>query len=371
MTSIFNHNGALLMGYMVFLNCIAILCVAPQFSRNSKHGIGLFALAILTFLMSLLPIQSGDFIYYGQILQTGRNFSHFEDFYQLLWLFNPDYIEWRAVVWGACVLLLIINIKLLHLNGKFAAFIFIITQFFYFGTMRNMFGFMLMFVSVTIFYISISSVKKYPLIIIAALGLWGSTFLHRSMWMYVLFLIVGIIPINKYLIKISLIAFPFAWTSVFVLSSWFLSTFADTEMQTHADAYTSGERVSTILQTTMELIKNGAYLYLLYIVTSHYCRPKCNFPNVIKFLIRYSYFLFYVGFLFLGQTSGGWLYSRFTEAGQITFMFVMMYFFYNYPRTRNVKIAFGVLIVFILYRILYITMRAPEEFIARINTITI
>lgn len=371
MNSIFNHNGALLMGYMVFLNSVAILGVAPQFSRNSKRGIGLFTMAILTFLMSLMPIQCGDFVYYGQILQTGYNFSHLEDFYQLLWFYNPDYLEWRAVVWGASVLLLVINIKLLHLNSKFAAFIFIITQFFYFGTMRNMFGFMLMFVAVTIFYISISSVKKYPLIIIAALCLWGSTFLHRSMWMYVLLLIVGIIPINRYIIKISLIAFPFAWTSVFVLSSWFLSTFADAEMQTHADMYTSGERVSTILQTTMEVIKNVAYLYLLYIVTKYYCRPKCDFPDVMKFLVRYSYFLFYVGFLFFGQASGGWLYSRFTEAGQIAFMFVMMYFFYNHPRTPNVKIAFGVLIAFIFYRILYITLRAPDEFIARINTITL
>lgn len=369
--TIFNHNGSLMIGYMIAIMMIAIFGVMPQFKRNRNYGLNLYGVALLTFLLSLYPIQSGDFIYVAYALQKGIQFEHLEEIYQNIWLWEKDYTIWRGIVFGATTVLLILTIKLLPLNQYFACFIFVITEMFMFGNLRNMFGFMTMYCSIAIYYYPVKFPFKIVTAIIAILGLSLAIPLHRSMWMYELLLIVGLIPFGKKTIRVSLIAFPFLWTSIFILAQIFLATFANADIIAHSEYYTDSERPTTLLKTINEFIRQCCYLYLFYLILKNYTQKNNKLPSVIKFLTRYAFVLIYIGLLFCGQRTGGWLYERFIGAGELSLMFVMMFFFYHYPRTKGVKIAFSGLIYYLLYQIIYISTYASDNFISRFNTITL
>ena len=142
-------------------------------------------------------------------------------------------------MWGASTILLLIIAKSLKVNSKFAAFIFVITQMFYFGTMRNMFGFMMMYFSIVLIFSNDTTIKKSILIPLGAIGLYLSTFLHTSMAMYVGLLILALIPFGKKTMKLSLYAFPILYGMVFALSSWFVGIFFSSDLQSHSEIYTN------------------------------------------------------------------------------------------------------------------------------------
>lgn len=357
--------------YMVIIMTIALFGVCNQFKRNSSRGLKLKGTIFLAFLLAMFPIQSGDFVYSTLILQKGHNFQHLELFYQALWLLCRDIVVWRFVVFGGAILLLALTIQLLHVNHRFACFIFVITEMFMFGAMRNTFGLMLMFFSVALLFIPGDFLKKTFFILLASIGLFGCTFLHRSMWLYVGLLPLALIPFGKRTVKWSLFIFPFFYSSIFIFAQWFLNTFTDAETQQHASYYTDSEMATTLVKTINDIIKQICYIYLMSIAIKNLLNDKNKSPLVFKFFMRYSFILVYIGFLFYGQTTAGWLYSRFVGAGEMTFMFVMMYFFYTYPRKKGVKLAFAGLIYYIIYQILYITTYASGNYIERFNSITL
>ncbi len=367
--TIFNHNAPLLMVCMAIAVLTALVGVSPQFNRNSGKGINGVLIFLITLFTTIFAIQSGDFVYVARILQTGKNFAHLEPFYQNLWFICLDNIIWRFVVFGCSVLLLFCTIRILPVNKKFAYFIFVITEFFYFGTMRNMFGFMVVFFTIAAFFKCINSKHVVIGVIVAAMGFWGASFLHRSMWMYLLLLIPALIPFGKRIIRLSVFAFPFIYSIIFLLTNFIISNIASDDIQNYALHYTDVERESTIMQTITELMRLLCYIYILYLIIQNYVRKRDIFPPVMNFLTRYAYILMYIGLLFYGHESGGWLYMRFVGAGQIALMFVMMCFFYRYPRTRGVKITFAGMIFFIIYQVLYICTWASEVFIGRFNSI--
>lgn len=354
--------------YMIVIMMTAIIGTIPQFKQNSKKGLGLKAIFYLTFAMSIIPYQSADFIYTGNTLQTGIGLNHYEDFFIWLYETTNNYLVWRIVVYGSSTILLFITIKSLNLNGQFAAFVFVITQMFMFGALRNMLGLMLMFLGVVLLFKPATKSQKIFLIILSAVMLYYCTFLHKSMTMYVLMLVPALYPFGKKLTRISLFAFPILYGSIFFLSNYFIMTFLP-EMADSAIYYTDTERETTFMKTLNEVLKHGAYVYLLYIILKYQSSDKFKTPLVIKFLTRYAFILMYIGFLFWGQANGGWLYERLVWTGEISLMFVIMWFFYIYPRTIGVKIAFGILIYQILYLMLYMCTYASAGWILRYNTI--
>ena len=360
-----------MMLYMVIIMSTAIIGTFPQFKKNSTKGIGWGFLGFLTFAMAMFPFQSGDFIHMAISFQTNTGLQHYEDFFIWLWEITDNIILWRAVIYGGSTLFLIGTIKLLNVNSKFSAFIFVITQMFMFGALRNMLGLTAMFFCIALFFYAFYQNKNIILLVIACVGLYFCIYLHRSMWLYLLLLIPAVIPFGKKIIRLSIFTFPFLYISVFILSAWFLSSFGDAEAQQHASYYTESERATTLMKTINELLKLGAYLYLLHIIFRYIRSRRYQIPIVFKFLARYAYILIYIGFLFYGQGTGDWLFERFTWTGEMALMFSIMWFYYFFPRTRNVRIAFGILLYQILYQILYICTYASSGYISRFNTITL
>lgn len=352
----FLHNGWVYLGYMLILSAITYMRVLPEFTKNRKTGLGLIGLGTLTFAMAMLPIQCGDFFYYCVNFHSKSGIQHFEDFYVSLYQWCHNYFLWRAIVWGCSVVLLLLSIKQLKVNTHFASFIFVITQFYYFGTMRNMLGFMVMFYSVILIY---KVNKLYPktiiYLILGIIGLYISQFLHRSMFLYLILLIPAVIPFGKKMIKTGLCFFPILYGLVFIMAQFFMSYFSGNEdAQITAEKYMDGQIGATFMQSLNNTIKFLAYAYLLWTIIKNE-KLYQRMPSIFRYLTRYAYILIYLGALFWGQKTGGWLFLRFSDAGQLSLMFVLMYFFYHYPRTRGVKCAFAALIYIVFYNIAYIT----------------
>lgn len=372
--TIFHHNGQLLIIYMLVLTIAALWYVYPEFSRNRRtprHC--MMWLGILTFLMALFPIQSGDFTYYGMLFTTGRYTWHMEDFYVWLWdTVGRNYPAWRVVVWGASTILLLLSIRRLNVNLYFASFIFVITQWFYFGTMRNMLGFMAMFYGVILIFTRDKIMRKTVEVTFGILLIIASIFFHRSMFAYVIFLSLALIPFGKRTMGIGLIVYPFLYMSVYALSKYvMLYIGADEESVNHADVYLKAEQVTTRMQTFNNIITFGSYAYLIWIIVKNDAKKTAavKMPYIYQFLTRYSYLMMYAAALFFMQIAGSWMYIRFIGCGTVSLMFVLMYYFYHYPRTLGVRIAFAAQIYIIAYNILYIMFPAHDSFIRRIQLI--
>lgn len=369
--TIFHHNGALLVVYMLLLTFAALWFVYPEFNRNHRTPrFCMLWLGLLTFFMAILPIQSGDFAYYGIAFRNGSYNFHLEDFYKWLWdAVDRNYLTWRAIVWGAATILLLLSIKRLNVNTYFAAFIFVITQWYFFGTMRNMLGFMAMFYGVIVMLSRGSALRKMPEFIIGAAFIFASIFLHRSMFAYVAFMVLALIPFGKRTMAIGLGVFPFLYASVYALSRYVLLYIgADEEAITHANGYLRSEVVNTTMQNFNNIVIFTSYAYLLWLIVRNRSNDglRVEMPAVYKFLTRYAYILMYAGALFFMQSEGGWMFVRLAGCGEIALMFVIMYYFYHYPRTRGVKIAFAAQIYIIVYFVLYILFRDYNGFVKRI-----
>lgn len=347
--------------FMIVIMTIAILSTLPQFGKNSKLGISLFGIGVLSILMSLFPIQARDFLHVGITFQTGQNIDHFEDVFIDLWECTNNYVLWRLIVFGLSTILMICTIKLLKINGRFAAFIFVITEMFMFGNLRNMLGIMMMFFSVVLIMTS----NRYNMTtfrrVIGALGLLLTIDLHKSMWLYELLLLGAIIPFGKKTIRMSMLIFPILWGSVFVIAQFFIA-YMDEDAQFYAEFYTNGERATTLYKIITETIRQVCYIYLFYIIYKHQFKyPLVKLDPTQAFLARYAFILIYLGYLFIGQATGGWLYERFVGIGEVALMFLIMYFFYYYPRTRGVKMAFGGLLFYLIYNIAYTAVFAENS----------
>lgn len=369
--TIFHHNGTLLVIYMVLLVVTALWFVLPEFSRNRRvPKYCILWLGLLTFFMAILPIQSGDFAYYGIAFRNGSYNFHLEDFYKWLWdAVDRNYLTWRAIVWGASTILLLLSIKSLKINTYFAAFIFIITQWYFFGNLRNMLGFMAMFYGVIVMLRRGNALRKTHELIIGTAFIFASIFLHRSMFAYVTFMVLALIPFGKRTMAIGLGVFPILYASVYTLSKYVLLYIgADEEAITHANGYLRSEIVNTTMQNFNNIVIFSSYAYLLWLIVRNRSNDglRVEMPAIYKFLTRYAYIMMYAGALFFMQSEGGWMFIRLSKCGYTSLMFVIMYYFYHYPRTRGVKIAFAAQIYIIVYFVLYILFRDYNSFVKRI-----
>lgn len=358
LTTIFNHNFPLTFLYTTLVFWIGVTFSWRQFKGNTNRGIGLWGTFVLACLFGLISIQSGDFFYYGYMIQQNRGIYHFEDFYKWLLKMTNHYLEWRAIVWGSASVLYFLMLKQLPVNKKFACFIFIISQLFYWGTMRNMLGFTMLFAGVSLlFYPS----RNFGTIVSYGVGIimiFSCQFFHRSMYLYTIVMAAAFIPWGKFTVRLSLIAFPFLYTSVFILAKYFLSNFGEDDFQELGTQYiVMGKITSTLLQDINNFIRTTCYAYIIYLCFKYI--SKNSVPVFFKIMLRYSYILLYVSLLFLGQEKAGWMYTRFLDASSLGVGIPAMYILYRLPRTRPIQISLFGLLWIGIYNWMYMIYTAP------------
>lgn len=317
---------------------IPTFLVLKNFKIYQTKGIGVKMTALFAFFSGWISIQCGDFFYYTLMLVGGTVSEHLEPFYHWLWSITKSYLLWRAAVWGLATIAFFWMLNRIPVNKHFACFIFIISQLFYWGNMRNMLGFATLFLGISIIFYRLKHLPRVVSIGIGALLVLLSLNFHRSMYLYAITMVVAFLPFNRMAFRISAIAFPFLYASVFMFASYFLENFGDDEFQNLGNAYLKYGKVQvTFLQTINKFILCLAYGFFFIKCFKYIGEYKV--PGFFKVMLRYSYMLFYAGLLFYGQEDADWISSRFLNAGELGMSVCLMYYLYKMPLTNIVRFA--------------------------------
>lgn len=319
---------------------VPTLLVLKNFKSYKNRGIGIKLTALFAFLSGLISIQCGDFFYYTLLLVGGRVSDHLEPFYHWVWGISNSYLLWRAVVWGMATIAFFWMINRIPVNKHFACFIFIISQLFYWGSMRNMLGFTTLFLGMSMVFYRLKNLSRlFSIGIGAALVLLSLSF-HRSMLLYAIAMVVSFLPLNRMAFRVSVIAYPFLYASVFLFASVFLEGIDNEEVSELGNIYLKyAELDSTSFQALNTFILILCYGY--FFIRSFRYIDKNKVPTFFKVMLRYSYIIFYGGLLFYQQQDTGWLSLRFLSAGELGMSVCLMYYLYKIPLTNMVRLALG------------------------------
>ena len=165
--------------------------------------------------------------------------------------------------------------------------------------------------------------KKIIPIVLAIAGIVASGFLHRSMFIFIAFLLFAyLIPINKYTIIISLIAFPFIYGITLALfdGSFFLQNLSEEQLD-FVSVYQEKENSGLNLNGLINLVFSKIILLLLvFIIVKKYLYQKNDISKSQFFLFKYAYVMIYVSFLFLRGDVSNWLSIRTLHAGSFALL---------------------------------------------------
>ncbi len=319
---------------------VPTLLVLKNFKSYKDRGIGIKLTAFFAFLSGWFSIQNGDFFYYTLMLAGGKVSEHLEPFYHWVWSVTRSYLLWRAIVWGLATIAFFWMINRIPVNKHFACFIFIISQLFYWGSMRNMLGFATLFLGISMFFYRLKKLSRLISIGLGAALVLLSLSFHRSMFIYAIAMVISFLPLNKMAFRVSIIAFPFIYASIFLFASVFLENLGNEEVSDLGNAYLKySVSDETYFQSMNTLILILCYGY--FFIRSFRYMDKYKVPFFFKVMLRYSYMIFYGGLLFYQQQDAGWLSLRFLTAGELGMSVCLMYYLYKMPLTNIVRVALG------------------------------
>lgn len=303
------------------LVCFAIYLVMLIRGRRTFSGVMeqsknywfvFLGMALYSVLGFLEPDTYHYYIHYEEMYKYNIR-VHVEDFYFWLVRVIPhSYLLHRLVIWGTASLLMIKVAKMLDLNANvicFMAPLLFLTQL---SVTRAAIGLALMVFCAILFIQSLEK-KKVVYIVVAALGIFISSFLHKSMIIFIIILLVAyFIPLNKRTFIVSLILFPFLYVVSFHIFKDFVFFEQLNEEQTKLiTKYQGTERmemnINGIIQTVFE---KAVIVLLLFNMVKKYLFNKIESTKAQRYIFKFAYIMVYVSFLFLGQEVSNWVSNR-------------------------------------------------------------
>ncbi len=270
---------------------------------------GLLILAFATFAFS-----EADTYHYREIYDQMIMYHepiHVESFYYWLIEFLPhNYYLWRMVVWGISLCLLIFTYKRYRLNSNTLESVFAIILLQEFVVTRGCLGISLFLFSISLFSIPLR--QKVVSYILGFLGVVVSVFLHQSLPIFILIFLFTCIPFRKSTILLSLILFPIIRVGLLPYVSELLSTgLFSLETMDFASSYLEDDKsvanTNGLIRQVIELLP--FFLMFILLVVEYVFRQK-YIERPVKILFKYSYVLFYIAMLFLGQQTSSFISSR-------------------------------------------------------------
>ena len=320
------------------LICFAIWVVMlirgrRTFNGTSSQSNNYWFVFICMLLYSVLGFLEWDsyhyYSLYNEVKSTGQR-VHYEQVF--VWLINTlpnSYFLFRFAVWGLASLLIILSFKRLKLNANVLAmtipilFIANLTQ------TRGSLGLALITYCIVLLIQSVERKKLWP-IMIAIVGLFASTFLHRSLFfLLVIFIVSILVPMNKRTFIISLVLFPVLYGFVFsyfkdfssveYLNSDQINVLTVYQGKTHQAANING-LIYIVFTKTMLLL-------LVFNMVKKYLYKKIETPKTVMSLFKCAYFFVYISFLFLRNDASNWLSERTLHAGSFALIICVTYCF--------------------------------------------
>lgn len=281
-------------------------------SQSQDYRFVLFGMLLYSVLGFLEP----DTYHYYQHYEEMYRFQariHVEKFFYWLVLFLPhSYVLYRAVIWGTASYLMMKSAKMLNLNANVMCYMVPLLFLTRLSVTRGALGLALMVFCAILFIQSLEK-RKFGLVAIAVLGLFVSSFLHKSMIIFIVILVASyFIPLNKTTFVISLILFPFLYAvalRLFQNFSFFEELNAEQAQLISQYQMTEKKEMNTngIIQTVFE---NSILVLLVFNMAKKFLFDKIEASKAQSFIYKYAYLMVYISYLFLGQEISNWVSNR-------------------------------------------------------------
>ena len=281
-------------------------------SQSRNYWFVFFGMALYSVLGFLEPDTYHYHRVYQEMMTSGFQ-VYMETFYYWLAMHLPDsYLLWRFAVWGTACVLMVLSAKLLGLNAHvfcFMAPLLFLTQL---AVTRGAIGLALMVFCAILFIQSLEK-KKLIFALVAVLGVFASSFLHKSMIIFIVILVASfLIPLNKRTFIISLIIFPLLYGVALQLFKdfSFFTELSEEQAQLISNYQESEKTVKNINGIIITVFEKTVLILLLFNITKKFLFDKIESTKAQRFIYKYAYFMVYVSFLFLGQEVSNWVSNR-------------------------------------------------------------
>lgn len=344
--------------YWLLLFVVYFYKVNIRLLRDDANRSGIAVFGLLVLLYSIFEFSGGDFYNYKLLYDNYAIFgttSHLEPIYETFIDLSPNYYIWRLIVWGIAVSIWILVVKFLKLDSAFSSLMFILIVFFHFVGARQSIGFATIFLGLS--FITDNSNKRFWHILVGCFLLLISILFHKTMIIYILIILVSMIPIRKRVIAVSLCVFPivYMYFDTFIVSFLqYLGNYAEDTSNVFQRYLDSDFRSDANIFGTLRLIIERtpvliAVLYSMYKVFFVENRQ----PYIYEVLLRASYIMIYISFLFIGREVSAFISPRFWDASLFPVTIFLSYYFFKIRRTSIVKVLVLMFLAAKLFLVLY------------------
>lgn len=275
-------------------------------------------------LYVIFAFNSSDFFsYWNKFLYAGQfgyyKFDSYEFVYNWFADFTGNYLVWRSVIWGMATFFLYLTALKLNLKNTLLFLAMVL-----FGLGLNVYSRGILGHAVLL-YGAILLVDNYTNILIKILGLifiLVSYYLHNSMFVNIIFVILAFYPLGKKSLLLSVVAFPFLITVVTIIMNGIVAGTLDISYGEsagdldRAEYYASKENREFTIYGLIPLIIStiSEYFVLFYIIKKVlYDRifEGIRREKLYTYLFRLVYVTIYIASLFAFVETSSWIYSRF------------------------------------------------------------
>lgn len=278
---------------------------------------------------------------------------HLEPFY--IWsiqVLPHNYYFWRFAIWGTSIYILLYRLSYkLRLDNNLICLVLPISLLPYLSQTRGTLGFVLLLLSIVLL-VGSGWYKK----MLGACFLLGSLYLHKSIPIFALMIpIAYFFPFKKKTILISLIVYPFLYKSVGYISSEILSfSFLNETTTESGNAYLERDNVDfTAIGLLFNIVQWVTIGLALFVTSKYFTISTKNIDNRILIIHKYAYVMFYVAFLFYGQSLSGFLYSRTLHFAYFPLFISLTYYLQRTHRRKIDSILIVLLLLFSFKEIAY------------------
>ena len=281
-------------------------------SQSRNYWFVFLGMALYSVLGFLEPDTYHYHRIYEEMMVSGLR-VYVEPFFYWLAIHLPhSYVLWRFFIWGTASFLMIQSAKMLDLNANVLCFMAPLLFLLQLSVTRGAIGLALMVFCAILFIQSLEK-KKVVLVIVAILGIFASTFLHKSMIIFIVILVASyLIPLNKRTFIVSLILFPFLYGAALQLfqNFSFFSELSEDQVQLISNYQVSEKMVKNINGIIVAFFEKTVLLFLVFNITKKYLYDKIESTEAQRFIYKYAYLMVYVSFLFFGQEVSNWVSDR-------------------------------------------------------------
>lgn len=327
--------------------------------RQPKGGLGYLVFLILIIIYSVFDFTGGDFSNYRILYDNYWLFgttSHLEPIYEyFIEISAGNYFIWRFVVWTIASVIWVKVLKTLKQDADFSALIFLLIVFFHFVGARQSIGFGLLFWGLT----KITNARKNRVwtTLLGVLIMLASLCFHKTMMVYLMIILLAAIPFRKWGIVVTIILFPVIYKYLDVFLDYFVSYLGMHSEDTsdvfnrylESDLRAISNR-NGILRMFIE--KTPILLLLIYSINNVFFKNQ-RLPAYYELLLRMSYIMIYMSFLFIGKEVSAYVAPRMWDAALFPLTLYMAYYLYPLRKRKVVKIFLLLLLVAKLFLVTY------------------